>query len=297
MTHQLKGLFGTAYSCSNSNNTYCDDWYTSQYKYVYGNSQDKKSLHNLKKLGFNIVRTYYLDPNRDHSEFLSLCTNLKIAVEIGISNNLLDSRNLEQLYKLIHEVRNFPCVKLYTVGNEYFGDIQNIKWGIENIWNIDNTKFIMHSSIFDNNFETASKIYQLVPLHIKKKYIVGINMYFYNNPPNKQGDVIQNVIKDYYNNSILKDSYLVISEYGRNDDSAEAIWNFQWGNDQCLRKYEKYLGWELFSYTSESWKGNHNGENNYGIIQEDGKEKKSYSAINDFIRTEAFKQTVKNNFF
>lgn len=296
MSHPLKGIFGAAYACSNPSITYCDDWYTTQYKPVYDNPQLKKSLHHLKTLGINTVRTYYLDPNRNHADFLTVCSNLKIAVEIGISNNLLDQRNTEQIRKLVNEVRNFPCVKLYTVGNEYFGDIENIRWGVETVWGIDNSKYIMHSSIFDHNFESASRIYQRIPDHIKPKYIVGINMYFYGNPPKQQGDVVQNVVRDYYNHPILRTSFLIISEYGRNDDSWESIWNYQWGNSEALKKYPNYLGWELFSYSNESWKGSGHGENNYGILTEDGREKQTYYAIRDFKNTDAFRQTIKSSF-
>jgi hypothetical protein len=68
-------------------------------------------------------------------------------------------------------------------------------------------------------------------------------------------------------------------------------------NDQCLRKYEKYLGWELFSYSSESWKGGGNGENNYGILTEDGREKQTYYAVRDFKNTDAFRQMIKPSLF
>ena len=71
-------------------------------------------------------------------------------------------------------------------------------------------------------------------------------------------------------------------------------WNFSFGNIECLKKYPNYLGYELFSYANESWKGNHQGENNYGIITEDGKEKQTYKAIANFKNTDQFKQNIKN---
>ena len=63
---------------------------------------------------------------------------------------------------------------------------------------------------------------------------------------------------------------------------------------ECLKKYPNYLGYELFSYANESWKGNHLSENNYGILTEDGKEKSTYYAIKDFKNTDAFKLNIKN---
>ena len=92
--HQLKGLYGAAYSCSHAGISYCDDWYTLPYKNTYDNVSNKKSLQHLRSLGFNMVRTYYLDPNRDHTDFLTQCEKNNLSVEIGISNNLLDSESL-----------------------------------------------------------------------------------------------------------------------------------------------------------------------------------------------------------
>jgi hypothetical protein len=294
--HQLKGIYGVAYSCSNAAITYCDDWFVDQYKNVYDNPQSNKSLQNVKNLGFNNIRTYYLDPNRDHSTFLKLCDQLNLSVEIGISNNLLDNRDINSIQKLVNNVRNYKCVKIYTVGNEYFGNVDNIIFGIETLYSIDSTRYIMHSSIFDENFKTAKFIYNKIPNYIKPKYIVGINMYFYNNPATTHGDVVQNVVRDYYSNNDLKNSYLIISEYGtfRDNEQWNALWNFSWGNIECLKKYPNYLGYELFSLTNESWKGSHNGENNYGILTENGEPKNAYYAIREFKNTDAYKQNIKS---
>jgi hypothetical protein len=147
---------------------------------------------------------------------------------------------------------------------------------------MDNAKYIMHSSIFDDNFNTAANIYKRVPDYIKEKYIVGINMYFYSNDGKQHGDVIQNVISKYYLNNILSNSYLIVSEYGVNNNDYDAIWNFSFGNLECLKKFPKYLGYELFSYSDESWKGNHLNENNYGIVTETGSPKSTYYAIENF---------------
>ena len=126
----MKGLYGTAYSCSNPSITFCDDWFTTKYKSVYNNPNSFRSLQNVKQLGFNIIRTYYLKPNNDHNDFLSLCDSLNLAVEIGISNNLLDSQDKAGIVKLINEVKSHRSVKIYTVGNEYRGSTNNIIFGI-----------------------------------------------------------------------------------------------------------------------------------------------------------------------
>lgn len=296
MSHELKGIYGIAYSCSNSSNTYCDDWYTEQYKNIF-NEHKTKSLSSIKSLGFNNIRTYYLDPQKNHNEFLNSCTKLNLSVEIGISNNLLDNRDIHSIQKLINSIKHYKCIKIYTVGNEYFGNIDNIIFGIELIYSLDSSKYIMHSSIFDNNFITAKKIYEKIPNYIKNKYIVGINMYFYNNSAESHGDVLQNVIKEYYLDNTLKNSYLIISEFGNHKDNEQwhSLWNFSWGNYECLKKYPKYLGYELFSYSNESWKGRTNGENNYGLLTEDGEPKSGYYAIREFKNTGIFNTIIKSN--
>lgn len=293
--HQLKGLYGVAYSCSNPNITYCDDWYTDNYKELFDNKLKNRSLYNVKKLGFNLIRTYYLDPNKDHSSFLNLCDKLDLSVEIGISNNLLDNRDIDSIQKIINNVKNYKCVKIYTIGNEYFGDIDNIIYCLNIIYSLDSNKYYMHSSIFDNNFKSTLNIYNKIPQYILSQYIIGINMYFYNNLPNLHGDVMQNVIKEFYN-SPLQNAYLIISEYGYNNDSDQwdALWNFSWGNLEALKNYPKYLGYSLFSLNDEKWKGEINNESKYGIILENDIPKKGYYAIREIQKTIQFQKLIKN---
>lgn len=290
--HKLKGIYGIAYSCSQKDNKYCDDWFTNNYKNIY-NSTNNRSLCHVRSLGFNNIRTYYLDPEKNHTDFLFACDNYNLSVEIGISNNLLDTRNIEQIKKLITPLKQHNCIKIYTVGNEYSGLLDNIIFAIELIYTLDNNKYIMHSSIFDNQFDTARRIYKRIPEYIKPKYIVGINIYFYNNLGKEHGNILQNVINNYYNDNILKNTYLIVSEYGNNNDDYDAIWNFSYGNIECLKKYPKYLGYELFSYSNENWKGIKNNENNYGIITENGYIKQSYNAILNFKNTDEFKKYIK----
>jgi hypothetical protein len=293
--HQLKGLNGVAYACSSSKNTYCDDWYTDPYKPVFNDSNNLKSLHHAKKLGFNLIRTYYLDPNRNHDSFLNTCTELKLSVEIGISNNLLDNRDVASIQKLVNSIKHHKCIKIYTIGNEYFNSIDNIIFGLELVYSLDPNRYYMHSSIFDHQFQSAKNIYVRIPNYIKEKYIVGLNVYFYNNKAETHGDVLQNVLADYYNDSILKESYLNISEFGnqKEDEQWASLWNFSWGNSVCLKKYPKYLGYELFSYANESWKGNNHGENNYGILTEDGMVKAGYHAIAEYRKSSGYTETIK----
>ena len=158
-SHPLKGLYGVAYSCSSPSNKYFVDWFTTQFKSVYNNPNSLRSLQNLKKLGFNIVRTYYLDPNQDHNDFLSLCDSLNLAVEVGIGNGLLDNRDQAGIVKLVNQVKSHKSVKIYTVGNEYRQSTDNIVFAMQAVFRADSSKYIMHSSIFDANFATAASIY------------------------------------------------------------------------------------------------------------------------------------------
>lgn len=292
--HQLKGLYGVAYSCSNPNITYCDDWYTENYKEIFDNKVKNRSLYNVKNLGFNLIRTYYLDPYKDHSYFLNLCDKLELSVEIGISNNLLESKDINSIQKLINNVKNYKCVKIYTIGNEYFGNLDNIIYCLNIIYSLDPNKYFMHSSIFDNNFKSALDIYNKIPQYILSKYIVGINMYFYNNLSNSHGNIMQKVIEQFYN-SPLQNTYLIISEYGYNkiNDQWDALWNFSWGNLEAIKQFPKYLGYSLFSLSDEKWKGENNGECNYGIISENDIPKSGYYAIREIKKTSQFQEIIK----
>lgn len=298
MAHELKGLYGVAYSASTSANTYCEDWLLSKFSSIYKNNNNR-NLNKVKDLGFNHIRSYYLLPDGDHHDFLQLCCDLNLSIEIGISNNLLDARDVESIRKLVNSTKNYKCVKIYTVGNEYFNSVDNIIFGLDLVHSMNTNKYLMHSVIFDDNFAFAKKIYTRLSNSsgIKEKYIVSINMYFYSNKASTHGDVIQNVLKDYYNDPILSNTYLIISEFGNNstngDDQWASLWNFNFGNVECLKKYNKYLGYCLFSFTNESWKGNHNGENNYGILMENGDKKSGYYAVESFKGTDQFKQNIR----
>ena len=159
ISHPLKGLYGVAYSCSSPANTYCDDWFTTNYKSVYDNPNSQRSLHTVKNLGFNIVRTYWLDPNQDHSDFLSVCDSLNLAVEIGIANVLLDNRDQDGIVRLVNQVKSYNSVKIYTIGNEYRGSTDNIVFAMQSVFGADSSRYIMHSSIFDDGFATAASIF------------------------------------------------------------------------------------------------------------------------------------------
>ena len=79
---------GAAYSCSNPGIKFNDDWYTDKYRNVYADRNNLRSLYNFKNLGFNNVRTYWIDPNQDHNTFLTTADNLGLAVEVGAYNFL-----------------------------------------------------------------------------------------------------------------------------------------------------------------------------------------------------------------
>lgn len=290
MNHELKGIYGVAYSCSNKDIKYCDDWYVEKYKSTYKSNDNLKSLYSAKQLGFNHIRTYYLKPEENHDDFLNLCSSLGMSIEIGISNNLLDNRDSESIKKLVNSTKNHKCVKIYTVGNEYFNSIDNVIFGLELVYSLDKTKYLMHSCIFDSNFNSIKKVYCKLSDSLKKKYIVSLNVYFYNNVCDSHGDVIQNVVKDYYSDNILKDSFLIISEFGnnKNEEQWKSLWNFSFGNVECLKKYKNYLGYCLFSFANESWKGSLNGEDNYGILTESGQKKDGFYAIEQFKNSSEF---------
>ena len=120
-------------------------------------------------------------------------------------------------------------------------------------------------------------------------------MYFYSNRANTISQVIQNVLKNFYDNSVLKNAFLIISEYGTNNNDPVRISSFNDGIVQCLKNYEKFLGYSLFSYSDETWKGATNGERNYGIITESGQIKNTYSAITAFKSSSGYNSVIKSN--
>ncbi len=291
MYHPLKGLYWVAYSCSARDNKYCDDWLVEKYKNIYRHG-GVKSLSNVKNLGFNHIRTYYLRAEDNHHDFLSYMDELGMTVEIGISNDLLENRNEEAISKLVNSTKNYKCVKIYLVGNEYFGNVWNIVWALELIHGLDNSKYLMHSSVFDEGFNLCKNILTKINnSSLMSKYIVSLNTYFYGNLAHTHGDVIQNVINDFYRDPVLKNSYLIISEFGNNKDSEQwtSLWNFLHGGVESMKKHTKFLGFCLFSYSNESWKGQANGENNYGLITEEGQKKDGYYAVEQFKAGDAFK--------
>ena len=79
-------------------------------------------------------------------------------------------------------------------------------------------------------------------------------MYFYNNSAVSHGDVLQNVLRDYYMDNELKNTYLIISEFGnnKNEEQWNSLWNFNFGMLECLKKYNKFLGYCLFSFTNDN---------------------------------------------
>ena len=120
-------------------------------------------------------------------------------------------------------------------------------------------------------------------------------MYFYSNAADTIGSVISNVVQEYFSNQAFQDSFLIVSEYGTNDNDLTRITSFNQGIIQCLQNYENFLGYELFEYSDESWKGAANGENNYGIMTENGDIKSTYSAVTDFQSSDGFSSVIKPN--
>ena len=120
-------------------------------------------------------------------------------------------------------------------------------------------------------------------------------MYFYSNAANTIGAVISNVVKEFFNNQAFKNAYLVISEYGTNDNDPTRISSFNQGIIQCLQNYKNFLGYELFAYADESWKGAANRENNYGIVTENGAVKSTYSAVTAFQSSNGFSSVIKSS--
>lgn len=294
----LKGIYGIAYSCSNADETYCKDWASDAMKSRFGQG-GKNDIRKLKELGFNILRLYYLDPANNHQLFLKECEQVGMGIEIPIHNGLIEKRDDTSIRKLVNEVKNSPAVKYYTVGNEMNSQFNDsIIWAINLVNQIDPNRSIMHSSIFDNNFETMKQIIYRLPQGLRSKYIAGINMYFFSNPPQQAGDCIQGAVIKWYNDPDLKDLRLIISETGYAANSTDdnqwiSFHNTLYGSFMCYDRHPLFLGIELFANQDEQWKHNfgHN-EHLYGIMDEFGNPKKAYYAIDNFKNQDPYKQMI-----
>lgn len=299
MNYINKPVYGIAYSASNESINYCDDWATDAYSNKWG-SLGAGELQKIKNLGFTQVRLYYLDPNRSHINFLNECQRINLGVEIPIHNGLVTNRDISGITKLVNEVKQFSCVKMYTVGNEmepFLND--NIAWAIEQVARLDPNKAIMHSSIFDDGFKAAKAIFVRLSDYARARYIAGVNMYFYSNPPRTWGDCLQGAVNNWYNDPMVKNIPLIISEIGfagTNEQAAyDATHNTLYGGFAGLSNFPLFLGFELFSYRNEKWKGYGHNEALYGICKEDGSPRLQYQAVDNFSKS-GFYRTIMQKY-
>jgi hypothetical protein len=64
-------LYGACYGPARATDTFCKDWFTTEYQDRWGSGPGRRGdLATLKALGFNLVRSYWWDQNNDHSAFL-----------------------------------------------------------------------------------------------------------------------------------------------------------------------------------------------------------------------------------
>ena len=98
----------------------------------------------------------------------------------------------------------------------------------------------------------------------------------------KFSKLFPNLVNNFYNDYILKDAYLIVTEFGTPNNDYRFMKDGLDIHAQFLLRYPKYLGIEILSYTDESWKGNSNNNNSYGILTEGGEKKSTYQAILDF---------------
>lgn len=284
MSHNLKGIYGVTYNCHNLE------------KKIYYNNLST-SLYTVKSLGFNNIR-FEFNNNVDYSDFFSICCQLQLSVEIIIPNIIIETKNICQLQSFIKYIKFYPCIKIYTVGNQYNGDINNIIFILELLYSLDSTKFLMSSSIYDNDFKNVKSIYNKIPNYIKlsKKYIVGLNIFLPNLNSELYGKTLQNILHTYYLDPILKDSYLLITEFGNNQDNLQwsILWNFNIINIECLKMYPNYLGYELFEYFNSISNIN---KQNYGILTDEYNYKDAFFAIREFKNTNLYKKNIKTKLY
>ena len=297
MNYITKPIYGIAYSASNSSIHYCDDWATDAYSNKWSSTNGAGELQKIKNLGFNQVRLYYFDPARSHVNFLKECQRVGLMVEYPISNNLISARNIGAITTLINEAKQFSCVKMYQVGNEMGPqDFDNIAWAIETIVNMDPSRAIINSSIFDAGFISAKGVYSRLSVNAKQHYIAGVNMYFYSNPAVSWGDCLQGSVKNWYNDQAINQCPLIISEIGwggsNEQQGFDAVNNTIYGSGAAVTNFPKFMGVELFAWRNEAWKGTANNESLYGICNEDGTPRYQYQAVANFAQTGFYRSTL-----
>jgi hypothetical protein len=296
LQQQLKGTYGIAYSASTEQDQFCLDW-AADYMSSRFQAGGKNDLQKIKDLGFNMVRLYYLDPNNSHQLFLQRVQEVGLKMEVPIHNGLIESRDYNGIVKLVNEVKNSPVVKVYTVGNEMdrsFND--NIAWAMDVVNQLDPSRPLIHSSIFDEGFGAMKAVISKLNSQVRSKFIGGVNMYFYGNPVWQAGDCIQGAVKNWFNDQQLANVPLIITETGyggpNDDDQWTSIWNTLFGSFCCYDRHPLFLGIELFANQNEKWKGTRSNEHLYGIMTEYGTPRKAYYAVQDFSKSDAYRNMV-----
>ena len=259
---------GIAYGPARSTDKYCKDWFTVEYQDCWGSGSGcRGDLQTMKSLGFNLVRTYWVDANNNHTAFLNEAERVGIGIEIGIANSYVAARDTASVTKLINETKGRSCVKVYTVSNEApMSQASNIAFMINHIRNLGVQQAIMVSTIFDANFTTAKTV--LSAIQNRSNLLCGVNMYFYSNPPQQHGDCLTGAVKQWVNDPNTFGVPLCVSEWGCPSTIPGWQTSIQTQIDALkkLKNITRFNGAEVFSFQSESWKGSSGGEDSYGVL-------------------------------
>jgi hypothetical protein len=279
--------YGVCYGPSLPGDSYCKDWFTTDYKCQWSSDAGcRGDLADIRALGFRHIRGYYWDPDSDHSQFLAEAQKMGIAVEVPIHNGLIKTRNAGGIIKLVKSTKNYPSVKMYTVGNEMAQeDIPNIVWTINLIRTLNIQQMISHTCIFDAGYASVKAL--IAALENTRNFIPSVNYYFYSNPSSQAGNCFANAVKDWYNDRDLKEFPLYIGEfgwYGNDTTSAEALTSFIKGVIKAKKANRLLWGASVFEYQNSNWKTSVNGENNYGLITDRGVKKQTYFSIQAYAR-------------
>jgi hypothetical protein len=278
-------LYGICYGPARSTDTYCKDWFTTEYQDRWGSGSGRRGdLATLKALGFNLVRSYYWDSNNDHNAFLTEAERVGIGVEVPIANSYVSSRNTAAAKKLVDATKGRSCVKLYCVGNEMSpSETANIAYMVGYLRSLGVAQPITHTSIFDNNFATAKSVINAISN--RSGYIAGVNTYFFCNPVQQHGDCITGAVNQWARDPATQGVPLYIGEWGCSNavsNNTTSINNQLAAIQRLKTSQPRLVGASLFEYSCEPWKLSAGGEDKYGIIDSNGNKLPPFSIVQSY---------------
>eukprot|EP00898_Chlorokybus_atmophyticus_P000160 jgi/Chlat1/1144/Chrsp112S01621 len=232
---------------------------------------------------FNSVRLYQVNPTRDHKPFMDYARSRGMKVLVPISNwYVLNDANWQQnIAAIVNSLKSHSANAMWVITNEITLDpacrnslyvcLRKVMRVVKLVSTLDpSSRPISVASIFDSGFASQKLIkgwmsqYNMAGVY-NARYVATINMYFFKNYAPTHGAVLTNVLDGYFKDSVLKNTPLVIGEWGLSSLPTPSV--FSGTQQQCYQssagtlasamtgsKYPRFLGSFAFEYSDELWK-------------------------------------------